>query len=32
LSPDDNAIRAGLDEEGRLWGWDGTPLPEGKVP
>jgi WD40 repeat protein len=32
FSPDGHTIWGGLDEAGRLWGWDGTPLPEGKTP
>ena len=27
-----HTIWGGLDEDGRLWGWDGTPVPEGKTP
>jgi WD40 repeat protein len=30
FSPDGNTIWGGLDEQGHLWGWDGTPVPEGK--
>jgi serine/threonine protein kinase/WD40 repeat protein len=32
FSPDGHTIWGGLDEDGRLWGWDGTPLPEEKTP
>jgi WD40 repeat protein len=32
FSPDGNTNWGGLDEDGRLWGWDGTPVPEGKAP
>jgi WD40 repeat protein len=28
FSPDGRTIWGGLDEDGRLWGWDGTPRPE----
>jgi hypothetical protein len=31
-SADGHTIWAGLDEDGRLWGWDGTPVPEAKKP
>jgi WD40 repeat protein len=32
FSPDGHSIWAGLDENGQLWGWDGTPLAEGRKP
>jgi serine/threonine protein kinase/WD40 repeat protein len=32
FSPDGHTIWGGLDEDGRLWGWDGTPVPEAKSP
>jgi WD40 repeat protein len=31
FSPDGNTIWGGLDENGRLWGWNGTPVLEGKT-
>ncbi len=30
FSPDGNTVWGGLDENGRLWGWNGTPVPEEK--
>ena len=32
FSPDGKAVWGGLDAEGRLWGWDGTPVSEGGKP
>jgi serine/threonine protein kinase/WD40 repeat protein len=32
FSPDGHTIWGGLDEDGRLWGWDATPVAEGKAP
>jgi WD40 repeat protein len=32
FSRDGHKIWAGLDEEGRIWGWDATPVAEAKTP
>ena len=32
FSPDGHTIWGGVDEQGRLWGWDGRPVREGKKP
>jgi serine/threonine protein kinase/WD40 repeat protein len=32
FSPDGNTIWGALDEDGRLWGWDATPMAEGNTP
>jgi hypothetical protein len=32
FSPDGHTIWGGLDQDGRLWGWDSTPLPVEKAP